>query len=129
VERLALAAAQPLPQPGGVVAVLTLTMDEITAICRHRGALPLAISRTTPACWTPTTPPSRCGVRLVPVCDEYLRAPGEAEDPLAEDADSRCPAWCTATRTGCCSCHRLLLDQLPLLHPLAMIGTEHRHND
>jgi len=109
--------------------VLTLTMDEITAICRHRGSLPLAITPYYASLLDPDDPAQPLRRTVVPVCDEYLRTPGEAEDPLGEDADSPVPGlvhrypdrvlflvtdFCS---TNCRYCTRS-----------RMIGTEHRHS-
>jgi lysine 2,3-aminomutase len=68
--------------------VLNLTMDEITAICRHRGTLPLAITPYYASLLDPDNPAQPLRRTVVPVCDEYQRSAGEAEDPLGEDADS-----------------------------------------
>jgi lysine 2,3-aminomutase len=109
--------------------VLTLTMDEITAICRHKGSLPLAITPYYASLLDPDDPAEALRRTVVPVCDEYLRTPGEAEDPLGEDADSPVPGlvhrypdrvlflvtdFCS---TNCRYCTRS-----------RMIGTEHRHS-
>jgi len=108
--------------------VLTLTMDEITAICRHRGSLPLAVTPYYASLLDPADPAQPLRRTVVPVCDEYLRAPGEAEDPLGEDFDSPVPGlvhrypdrvlflvtdFCS---TNCRYCTRSRL-----------IGAEHRH--
>jgi lysine 2,3-aminomutase len=68
--------------------ILTLTMDEITAICRHQGALPLAVTPYYASLLAADDPSQPLRRTVVPVCDEYLVTPGEAEDPLAEDSDS-----------------------------------------
>jgi lysine 2,3-aminomutase len=68
--------------------LLTLTMDEITAICRHQGTLPLAVTPYYASLLAVDDPSQALRRTVVPVCDEYLVTPGEAEDPLAEDRDS-----------------------------------------
>jgi lysine 2,3-aminomutase len=68
--------------------LLTLTMDEITAICRHRGTLPLAITPYDASLLASDQPSQPLRRTVVPVCDEYLLTAGEAEDPLGEDRDS-----------------------------------------
>jgi len=108
--------------------VLNLTMDEITAICRHRGSLPLAVTPYYASLLDPDDPSQSLRRTVVPVGDEYLRTPGEAEDPLGEDADSPVPGlvhrypdrvlflvtdFCS---TNCRYCTRS-----------RMIGPEHRH--
>lgn len=67
---------------------LTLTMDEITAISRHQGSLPLAVTPYYASLLSAEQPAQPLRRTVVPVCDEYLLTPGEAEDPLAEDSDS-----------------------------------------
>jgi lysine 2,3-aminomutase len=109
--------------------LLTLTMDEITAICRHKGPLPLAITPYYASLLDPDDPAQALRRTVVPVGDEYLLTPGEAEDPLGEEADSPAPGlvhrypdrvlflvtdFCS---TNCRYCTRS-----------RMIGTEHRHN-
>jgi lysine 2,3-aminomutase len=104
-------------------------MDEITAICRHQGPLPLAITPYYASLLDPDDPAQPLRRTVVPVCDEYLRTPGEAEDPLGEEADSPVPGlvhrypdrvlflvtdFCS---TNCRYCTRS-----------RMIGTEHRHS-
>jgi lysine 2,3-aminomutase len=108
--------------------ILTLTMDEITAICRHQGSLPLAVTPYYASLLDPADPAQPLRRTVVPVCDEYLRTSGEAEDPLGEDSDSPVPGlvhrypdrvlflvtdFCSA---NCRYCTRSRL-----------IGTEHRH--
>ena len=90
--------------------ILELTMDEMTAVLRHRGTLPLAITPYYAGLLDPTDCRQPLRRTVVPVNDEYLRSPGEAEDPLGEDDDSPVP--------GLVPGHPLLLDKLPILHPL-----------
>jgi lysine 2,3-aminomutase len=71
--------------------ILELTMDEMTAILRHRGTLPLAITPYYAGLLDATDPRQSLRRTVVPVNDEYLRSPGEAEDPLAEEDDSPVP--------------------------------------
>jgi lysine 2,3-aminomutase len=70
---------------------LELTMDEMTAILRHRGTLPLAITPYYASLLDAQDPAQPLRRTVVPVNGEYLRSPGEAEDPLGEDADSPVP--------------------------------------
>jgi lysine 2,3-aminomutase len=71
--------------------ILELTMDEMTAVLRHRGTLPLAITPYYAGLLDPTDCRQPLRRTVVPVNDEYLRSPGEAEDPLGEDNDSPVP--------------------------------------
>ena len=72
-------------------ALLELTMDEMTAILRHRGTLPLAITPYYASLLEPSDSIQPLRRTVVPVNDEYLRSPGEAEDPLGEEDDSPVP--------------------------------------
>ncbi len=71
--------------------ILELTMDEMTAVLRHRGTLPLAVTPYYAGLLDPTDCRQPLRRTVVPVNDEYLRSPGEAEDPLGEDSDSPVP--------------------------------------
>ena len=54
------------------------------------------------------------------VGDEYLKTPGEADDPLGEDGHTRrAGARAPLSRPRAVPHHGLLLDLLPLLHALA----------
>jgi len=70
---------------------LNLTMDEMTAILRHRSTLPLAITPYYASLLDPDDPQSALRRTVVPVNSEYLHLSGEAEDPLGEDSDSPVP--------------------------------------
>ncbi|MBN2553935.1 MAG: KamA family radical SAM protein, partial [Spirochaetales bacterium] len=71
--------------------IFELTMDEMTAVLRHRGTLPLAITPYYASLLDPTDPGQPLRRTVVPVNAEYLRSPGEAEDPLGEEEDSPVP--------------------------------------
>ncbi|UCF96794.1 MAG: KamA family radical SAM protein [Spirochaetaceae bacterium] len=71
--------------------MLDLTMDEMTAILRHKGTLPLAITPYYAGLLDPADSNQPLRRTVVPVNDEYLRSAGEAEDPLAEEDDSPIP--------------------------------------
>jgi lysine 2,3-aminomutase len=71
--------------------VLRLTGDERTAIDRHSGSLPFAITPYYLSLLDPHNAEQPLRRTMVPVTDEYLHGPGEAEDPLAEDKDSPVP--------------------------------------
>ena len=70
---------------------LELTMDEMTAILRHRGTLPLAITPYYAALLDPADSTQPLRRTVVPVNGEYQRCAGEAEDPLGEEDDSPVP--------------------------------------
>jgi lysine 2,3-aminomutase len=71
--------------------VVRLTDDERTAIRRHTGSLPFAITPYYLSLLDVESPEHSLRRTMIPVTDEYLRVPGEAEDPLGEDKDSPVP--------------------------------------
>ena len=71
--------------------MVRLTDDERTAIARHTGALPFAITPYYLSLLDPDNAEQPLRRTMIPVTDEYLRMPGEAEDPLGEDRDSPVP--------------------------------------
>ena len=71
--------------------ILRLTEDERTAIARHTGSLPFAITPYYLSLIDPQDPEQPLRRTMVPVTDEYLHTRGEAEDPLEEDRDSPVP--------------------------------------
>jgi lysine 2,3-aminomutase len=70
---------------------LHLTDDERTAIFSHRGGLPLAITPYFASLLDAHDSAQPLRRTVVPVTAEYLDFPGEAEDPLGEDAHSPVP--------------------------------------
>jgi lysine 2,3-aminomutase len=68
--------------------IVHLTTDERTAISRHRGSLPVSITPYYASLLDVHDASQPLRRTMVPVTDEYLGSPGEADDPLAEDADS-----------------------------------------
>ncbi len=71
--------------------ILRLSDDERTAITRRTGSLPFAITPYYLSLIDADDPNQPLRRTMVPVMDEYLRTPGEAEDPLGEDRDSPVP--------------------------------------
>jgi lysine 2,3-aminomutase len=71
--------------------IVHLTADERTAIARHSGPLPFAVTPYYLSRIDPDNPEQPLRRTMIPATDEYLRSPGEAEDPLAEDKDSPVP--------------------------------------
>ena len=71
--------------------VVRLTGDERTAIERHTGSLPFAITPYYLSLLDPDNAEQALRRTMIPVTDEYLHTPGEAEDPLGEDRDSPVP--------------------------------------
>jgi lysine 2,3-aminomutase len=71
--------------------MLQLTADERDAILRHRGSLPVGITPYYASLLDAADPSQGLRRTVVPVGDEYLRGPGEADDPLGEDGTSPVP--------------------------------------
>jgi lysine 2,3-aminomutase len=71
--------------------MVRLTGDERTAIARHTGPLPFAITPYYLSLVDTENPDQPLRRTMIPVTDEYLRTHGEAEDPLGEDKDSPVP--------------------------------------
>jgi lysine 2,3-aminomutase len=68
--------------------ILRLSMDESIAILQHRGSLPLAITPYYAGLLDPDNALQPIRRAVVPITDEYICSPGEAEDPLSEERDS-----------------------------------------
>ncbi|MCS6876745.1 MAG: KamA family radical SAM protein [Geminicoccaceae bacterium] len=66
--------------------IFTLDEDERAAIRRHEGALPVGITPYYAALMDREDPAEPLRRTHIPVGAEYLSSPGEAEDPLGEDA-------------------------------------------
>lgn len=71
--------------------IIRLTTDEIEAIRRHRGPLPVGIGPYYASLLDEHDPGQGLRRTVIPVSAEYRRAPGEADDPLGEDQDSPVP--------------------------------------
>jgi lysine 2,3-aminomutase len=75
-----------------LVRVLWLSPDELDAVGRHSGPLPLALTPYYASLLSEQDASQPLRRTVVPAGGEYLRSPGEAEDPLAEDADRPVPS-------------------------------------
>jgi len=71
--------------------IVRLSDDERTAIARHQGPLPVGITPYYASLLDPDNPHHPLRYSVVPVNSEYVRTPGEAEDPLSENAHSPVP--------------------------------------
>jgi len=71
--------------------LFSLSGDERAAVLRHRGALPVGITPYYASLLSPDDPQQGLRRTHIPVGDEYLRTPGEADDPLGEDHDTSVP--------------------------------------
>ncbi len=68
-----------------------LSADEMDAVARHKGSLPLGITPYYASLMSRTDPSEALRRTHIPVGGEYIRMPGEADDPLGEDHDSAVP--------------------------------------
>lgn len=71
--------------------VIRLSESERESILRHSGPLPVGITPYYASLLDPSDPEQPLRRTVVPVMGEYLRVPGEADDPLSEDHDSPVP--------------------------------------
>ena len=71
--------------------IIRLTEDERTAIERHEGSLPVGITPYYASLLNENDPQQPLRRTVVMVNDEYRVTPGEADDPLAEDAHGPVP--------------------------------------
>ena len=71
--------------------IMRLSDDERTAVARHQGPLPVGINPYYASLLDPEDAHHPLRATMVPVNGEYVHAPGEAVDPLAEDAHSPVP--------------------------------------
>jgi len=71
--------------------IIRLSEDEATAISSHKGSLPVGVTPYYAHLFDEFDPAQGLRRTHVPVNGEYLRAPGEADDPLGEDHDAAVP--------------------------------------
>jgi lysine 2,3-aminomutase len=75
----------------GLALLIQVSEDERSAIERHKGPLPLGITPYYASLLDAEDPRQALRRSVVTVNGEYLRSPGEAEDPLGEDRHSPVP--------------------------------------
>ena len=75
----------------GLARIINLSADEAEAIRRHTGSLPVGISPYYLSLFDRDDATQPIRRTHVPVTGEYLRLPGEADDPLGEDHDAAVP--------------------------------------
>jgi len=75
----------------GLERFLHLSDDERAALRQHRGSLPLGITPYYASLLNPDDPADPLRRTVVPVSGEFVRMPGEADDPLGEDGHSPVP--------------------------------------
>src|SRR5215510_6810427 len=74
-----------------VARIIHLSDDERTAIARHQGPLPIGINPYYASLLDPDNPHQPLRYTVIPINGEYVRTPGEADDPLHEDDHSPVP--------------------------------------
>ena len=76
---------------GDLERIFELSDDERAAVARHTGSLPVGITPYYASIMSRTAAQDPLRRTHIPVGDEYLRSPGEADDPLGEDHDTHVP--------------------------------------
>lgn len=76
---------------GTLARFIRLSDDETAAVARHQGPLPVGITPYYASLLSPTDPDQPLRRTHIPVNGEYVRTPGEADDPLGEDHDAAVP--------------------------------------
>lgn len=71
--------------------IFALSDEERDAVARHTGSLPVGITPYYASLMNPDDPLDPLRRTHIPVGQEYLRTPGEADDPLGEDHDAAVP--------------------------------------
>ncbi|MCB1504311.1 MAG: KamA family radical SAM protein [Hyphomicrobiaceae bacterium] len=71
--------------------LFVLSDDEREAILRHKGSLPVGITPYYASLMSRHDPDDPLRRTHIPVGTEYLKTPGEADDPLGEDHDAAVP--------------------------------------
>jgi len=71
--------------------IFALSVDEREAVSRHTGSLPVGITPYYASLMDRENAADPLRRTHIPVGQEYLRTPGEADDPLGEDHDSAVP--------------------------------------
>ncbi len=71
--------------------IIDLSPDERSAIERHSGPLPVGITPYYASLLVANDPAQPLRRTVVPLTSEYVKSPGEADDPLGEDHDSPVP--------------------------------------
>ena len=71
--------------------IFRLSEDERDAVARHTGSLPVGITPYYASLLDRENPDDPLRRTHIPVGQEYLRTPGEADDPLGEDHDAAVP--------------------------------------
>ena len=75
----------------GLTRIFRLSDDERAAVTRHQGPLPVGITPYYASLFSDVDASQPLRRTHIPVGDEYLRMPGESDDPLGEDHDAAVP--------------------------------------
>ncbi len=75
----------------GLARIIRLNDDERAAVSRHAGPLPVGITPYYASLFSETDAAQPLRRTHIPVGDEYLRLPGEFDDPLGEDRHAVVP--------------------------------------
>jgi lysine 2,3-aminomutase len=75
----------------GLARIIRLSAEEHDAVARHQGPLPVGITPYYASLLSETDPEQPLRRTHVPVGGEYLKLPGESDDPLGEDHDAAVP--------------------------------------
>jgi KamA family protein len=75
----------------GLERIFDLSDDERAGVAGHQGPLPVGISPYYASLMSRTDPNEPLRRTHIPVSDEFLRLPGEADDPLSEDRHTAVP--------------------------------------
>lgn len=75
----------------GIAEIFRLSPDEKEGILNHKGSLPAGITPYYASLMSLEDPMEPLRRTHIPVRQEYLRTPGEADDPLGEDHDTPVP--------------------------------------
>lgn len=71
--------------------IFVLSSDERDAVARRSGALPMGVTPYYASLLSLDNPSQGLRRTHIPVGDEFLKTPGEADDPLGEDHDAAVP--------------------------------------
>jgi lysine 2,3-aminomutase len=74
-----------------LVRIFSLSSDEFDAVSRHKGSLPVGITPYYGSLMDLKDPAEPLRRTHIMSGDEYLRTPGEDDDPLGEDHDTKAP--------------------------------------
>lgn len=75
----------------GLERIFNLSADERDAVSRHTGSLPMGITPYYASLMSLDNPSEGLRRTHIPVGDEFIKMPGEADDPLGEDHDAAVP--------------------------------------